>query len=187
MDVCALSHTPWHIPRYMSWTSNNKRCQLIIYCVFCNSGCKDLAYDDVRYTVYRWGFSYLDYSFSVLISWSRKLGLYCWFCHICFHRVLLRISDIIIIILLLYMFRSWLPLVLYSTSLLFLLYYTMHVPCLISLTISACALCICSRHDFQYMLFWFGFIDTRVSVHARHLALALPLVELHLTTLDSYV
>jgi len=52
MDVCALSHTPGHIPRYMSQTSNNKRCQLIIRYVFCNSGRMDLAYD-VRYTVYR--------------------------------------------------------------------------------------------------------------------------------------
>jgi len=28
----------------------------------------------MRYTVYRWEFSYLDYSFDVLISWSRNLG-----------------------------------------------------------------------------------------------------------------
>jgi len=63
-----------HTSRHLSTTSyNNQRYQLIIHCVFYNSGCMDLAYDDVRYMVYRWGFSYLDYSFNVLISWSRKL------------------------------------------------------------------------------------------------------------------
>ena len=68
----------------------------------------DLAYDDVRYTAYRWGFPYLDYSFDVLILWSRKLGLYRWFFHICFHQVLLQICSfvIIIIIIILYMFTS---------------------------------------------------------------------------------
>jgi len=45
-----------------------------LLCVFCNSGHMDLVYDDMGYMVYRWGFSYLDYSFDVLISWSRKLG-----------------------------------------------------------------------------------------------------------------
>ena len=44
----------FHIPRHLSKTSNNnKRCQLIIRCVFCNSGRMDLAYDDVRYKVHR--------------------------------------------------------------------------------------------------------------------------------------
>ena len=89
----------------MSQTSNNKRCQLIIRCVFRNLGHMDLAYDDVGYTVYRLGFSCLDYSFDVLISWSRNLGLYRWFCRICFHRVLLQISSFIIIIIL-YIFTS---------------------------------------------------------------------------------
>jgi len=44
--------------------------------MFCNSGHMDLAYDDVRYIIYRRGFLYLDYSFDVLISWNRKLCLY---------------------------------------------------------------------------------------------------------------
>ena len=30
--------------------------------------------------VYRWGFPYLDYSFDVLVSWSRDLNLYDRFC-----------------------------------------------------------------------------------------------------------
>ena len=33
---------------------------------------------DIRYI---WGFSYLDYSFDVLISWICNLGLYNWFYH----------------------------------------------------------------------------------------------------------
>jgi len=53
LDVCALSRTSGHIPRYMSQTSNNKICQLIIHCVFCNSGRMNLAYDNVRYMAYR--------------------------------------------------------------------------------------------------------------------------------------
>jgi len=96
-----------NISRHLSTTSyNNQRCQLIIRCVFYNSGCMDLAYDDVRNTVYRWGFSCLDYSFDVLISWSRKLRLYRWFCHLCFHRVLLQIFSFVIIIIILYTFTS---------------------------------------------------------------------------------
>jgi len=86
----------------------------------------NLTYDDVRYTVYRWGFSYLDYSFDVLISWSRKLGLYCWCCYICFHQVLHQNFDLWS--LLYYScLHPTLPLVFYSTSLLLLFYYTMRI------------------------------------------------------------
>ena len=63
----------------------------------------DLAYDDIRYTVYRWGFSCLGYLFDVLISWIRKLGLHCWFSCICFHQVLLWIFAFVVIIIILYM------------------------------------------------------------------------------------
>jgi len=42
------------------------------------------GYGDVRYKVYIWGFSCLDYTFNVLISWIGKLGLYNWFFHIYF-------------------------------------------------------------------------------------------------------
>ena len=46
-----------------------------------------------------------------------------------------------------------LPYLLYLSPLYLLLsYYIMHVPCLISITVSLPALaCLCSRHDFQYM------------------------------------
>ena len=84
-----------HIPRHLSKTSdNNKRCQLIIHCMFCNSGRINLVYDDMRYMVYGWGFPCLNYSFDVLISWSHKLGLYRWCCRICFYRVLYQIFGL---------------------------------------------------------------------------------------------
>jgi len=40
----------------------------------------NLGYGDMRYKVYLWGFSYLDYSLNILISWIRNLSLYNWFC-----------------------------------------------------------------------------------------------------------
>jgi len=68
MDVCALSHTPEHILRHMSQTGNNKRRSLIIRS-FANSG-----YGVMRHRAHRWGFSYLDYSFELLVFWSRNLS-----------------------------------------------------------------------------------------------------------------
>ena len=106
----------------MSQTSNNKRCQLKIRCMYCNSGRIDLVYDDVRYIVY----PCLDYSFCVLISWSRKSGFYCWYCRVCFHQVLFQISGfmIIIIIIILYMYSSWLTTcVLFHQSLVLIILY----------------------------------------------------------------
>ena len=35
---------------------------------------------NIRYKVYLWGFSCLDYPFDILISWIRQLSLYNWFC-----------------------------------------------------------------------------------------------------------
>jgi len=61
-----------------------------------------------------------------------------------------------LLLLLLYYIRlhPGLPLVFYSTSLLLLSYYIMHVTCLISFTISLPApVCLCSWHDFQHGLF----------------------------------
>jgi len=59
---------------------------LLVLCCFLslrdNSSCMNVRYDDVRYRVYIWAFSYLDYSFDVLISLIRNLGLYNWFYHI---------------------------------------------------------------------------------------------------------
>ena len=123
--MCArtLVHTSRHLGRMSN--NNNKRCQLIVCCMFHNSNCIDLVYDDVKYMVYRWGFSYLDYSFDVLISWNHKLGLYLWFCRICFHLVLRRISDFKIIIIILYMFTSCFPtcVLFYQSPVLIMLYH----------------------------------------------------------------
>ena len=47
--------------------------------------------------------------------------------------------------------------------------------------------CLYSQHGFQYMLFWFGYIDTRVLILARHLAYTIPLTGEFLTTLDPHV
>jgi len=46
-----------YIPRHLSKISNNnKRCQLIIHCLFSNWGHMDLDYGNVRYMVYDVGF-----------------------------------------------------------------------------------------------------------------------------------
>jgi len=73
-----------------------------------NSSCMSSDYGDMGHMVYIWEFSCLDYSFDVHILWSRKLNLYRWFCRNCFYWVLLRISGFIIIIIILYIFTSWL-------------------------------------------------------------------------------
>ena len=79
------------------------------------------------------------------------------------------------------------PFVFYSTSLLLWSYYTMHVPYLISFTISLPApVCLCPRHDFNACL-WFRFIDTRVLVPARHLAFITSLIGKFLTLLDLHI
>ena len=49
-----------------------------------NSGYMNSGYGDIRYRLYTWRFSCLDYSFDVLISQIGILGLYNWFCHIYF-------------------------------------------------------------------------------------------------------
>jgi len=137
-----------HIPRHLSRTSNNKRCQLIIRCVFCNSGRMDLDYDNKRYMVYRWGFSCLDYSFDVLISWNRKLGCTAGFVVIAF----IGFYFGFLFLFLLYYYIIYVYILTYylcttPTSLLLLSYYSMHVSCLISLIISPPAhVCLCSRY-----------------------------------------
>ena len=102
------------------------------------------------YVVYRWGFSCLDYSFNILISWSRKLGLYPLFYRVCFHRVLLHISGFMIIIIVFYMFTSCLTFcdLFHKLPALNILSYTCSY--LISLTISLPAhVCLRSWHDFK--------------------------------------
>ena len=70
MCVGTLVHIPRHLDRM---SNNNKRCQLIICCLFCNSDRINLVYDDVRYMVYDEGFlvwiipsTYLSYE---VINW----------------------------------------------------------------------------------------------------------------------
>ena len=44
---------------------------------------------DLRYMVYRWGFSYLDYPLKVSISWIYLMSPYNWFCRFCaFHHLM---------------------------------------------------------------------------------------------------
>ena len=77
-----------------------------------------------------------------------QLWIRCMLCHVCFHRISLRIFG----------FMNYynsclhpaLSLVFYSISLMFLSYYTMHTPCLTSFTISPPApVYMCSQHSFQ--------------------------------------
>ena len=45
-----------------------------------SSGCIHSDFGDMRYKVYIWGFSYLNYPLNVLISWIQQLSLYNWVC-----------------------------------------------------------------------------------------------------------
>jgi len=81
-----------------------------------------------------------------------QLWICCMLCPICFLQILHRIFGLWS---LLYYTCSHpvLPLVLYSTSLLPLSYYTMSIPYLISLAIYLPAsACLCSRHYFQCII-----------------------------------
>jgi len=120
--------------------------------------------------------SCLDYFLDVLIPWSYQLGLYAGFCLICFRQILLQISGLWLLLLLYFIcVHPALPLVFYSTSLLLLSYYTIHVPCLISIAISLpAAVCLCYETVFNACL-WFIFIDTLVLVPAHHLTFTTPL------------
>ena len=161
-----------HISRHLGKTSNNnKRCQLFIHCMFCNSGCINLVYDNVRYTVYIWGFPCLDYSSDVLISWSHKLGLYHWCCHICFHA-----SDFwFVIIIILYLLTScFTTCVLFHQSPTLILLYHEY-----SLLDIACYLSTC---------FCMLVLTTRFSMHnddsdlSIHVCLSLQPFGIHITT-----
>jgi len=126
-----------YIPRHLSKTSdNNKRCQLIIRCMFCNSSRINLVYDDVRYMVYDEGFlvwiipsTYLCYE---VINWVCTAGFPIFTVIGFYFRFLLLLLLLLHYICL----HPGLPLVFYSTSLLLLSYYIMYVLCLISFTIS---------------------------------------------------
>jgi len=71
---------------------------LSILCYFLslgdNSGCMNSGDGYASYIVYIWGFSYLDYSFNVLISRIRNLSLYNWFYHIYFTWCLITCSCV---------------------------------------------------------------------------------------------
>ena len=75
-------------------------------------------------------------------------------------------------------FRRYLvlPYLLYFSSLYLLLsYYTMCILCWMSPAISLLFLYTCTHNTIFYVCLWFGFIDTRVLIYARHLAFASPL------------
>ena len=98
--------------------------------------------------VYRWGFACLDYSFDILISWSRKPDCTVGFAMFSFIGFYFRF----LVLLLLYYIclHSALPPVFYSTSLLLLSYHTMSIFYLISLTLYLLApVCLCPRHSFH--------------------------------------
>jgi len=133
--------------------------------------------------VYRWGFPYLDYSFNLLVLWSRELSLYSWFC---LYSVLSVLSVWIIP-------HIWGFLCLdYSFDVLILgignlsLYnWFCHIHftwCLI-----ACSCVSVLMTWFSMHALWLRFIDTHMPVPACHLALIIPLIGLLLTTLDLYI
>ena len=74
----------------------------------------------------------------------------CMFCRVCFHRVLHQIFDLWPLLYYSCLHLS-LPLMFYSTSLLPLSYYTMSIPCLISLAIyiftCSCMLVLTTRYS----------------------------------------
>jgi len=114
--------------------------------------------------VYRWGFSRLDYFFDVLVSWSCDLRLYDWFYS---YSILFSFINFIDFMLVLKI----------TGIILSALFF-------VSLT---APVCLCSRQNFQYMLFWLRLIDARVLISARHLAFTTPLVGEYLTPLDLHV
>jgi len=57
-----------------------------------NSGYMNSGYGDVRHKAYIWGFSFLDYSFDVLITQISNFDLCNWFCHIFFTCFLIACS-----------------------------------------------------------------------------------------------
>jgi len=73
-----------------------------------NSGYMNSGYGNVRYTVYIWGFSCLDYSFNVLILRINNLGLYNWFCHIYFTYCLIVCYSMLVLTTRFSMHAFWL-------------------------------------------------------------------------------
>jgi len=152
-----------HIPRNLSRTSkNNKRWKLIIHCVFCNSRRMDLVYDDVRYMVYRWGFPYLDYSFDVLsheaVNWDVPLV---------FPYLLSLGFTMDFLFYFYYYIYAYILVAFYSTGLLLLSYYIMHVlswyhNCIFPYLLSLYLLLYVYTHD---TIFNTCFFNSDLSIH----------------------
>jgi len=103
------------------------KCQSIIIVVLCNSGCIYSDYDDIKYTVYRWGFPCLDYSFDVLISWSCNLDCTAGFTIFAFIWFLFRFFILLLFLLLLYI-PSFTTCVLHWFSAVIILYTSSLLP-----------------------------------------------------------
>jgi len=144
----------------------------IYCCVFCNSGHIDLAYDDVRYTVYSWGFSCLDYSFDVLshkaINWVCATDVVAVLAFIGFYIRFLVYDHYYIITayILLYHLCS-----ISQVSCSYLI-----IPWVFSAwyrLLSLYLLMYAYAHDTIFnACLWFEFIDTRVLFYACHLSFA---------------
>ena len=172
--------------------------------LFCNSDCIHSDYDNVSYLVYTWGFLCLHYFFDVLISWSRKLSLYKWFCPYSVLTVLpilwcflsLRNSSGYI--------NSGYSDARYKVYIWGFLYLDYSFDVLISRISNlgvynwfchfyfTCYLISCFCMSvlttwFSVHAVWLGFIDTRVVIYARHLAFILPLVGEFLIPLDLHI
>jgi len=52
---------------------------ILILLLWGNSSCMDSGYGDMRYMIYIWEFSCLNYPLDVSISWIQSLSSYNWF------------------------------------------------------------------------------------------------------------
>jgi len=77
---CMCVWTRRHIPKYMDRMSNNNKMLINNSRAILQFGLYTLGIRWSETKVYRWVFSCLDYSFNILVSWSRKLSLYNSFC-----------------------------------------------------------------------------------------------------------
>ena len=85
----------WYLWYWISWLACLNHVSMIIkyyYNYPDNLGCINSGDSDMRYKVYIWGFSCLDYSLDVLVSWSRKPDYTIDFTRIWFYRIL-YLSD----------------------------------------------------------------------------------------------
>ena len=102
IDVCGLERIPEHMPRYMGRTSNNNKILINnLSCCFVSRVVytQNTVTWGIRY-IYSWGFLCLDYSFNILVSWSRKLNLYSWLCLYSILSILLafyQFSDVFLV------------------------------------------------------------------------------------------